>query len=113
MRPGYINLFDNVNKISLKMLRSKYIQSIKNKDLCSFRSGETFTNRLTHEGYIVCINITVYSDDNLAHPLQQAGRVLANVCEAGDDVVQVEVTEGGMVLTLPPHLENRDGYERM
>lgn len=42
------------------------------------------------------------------HPLQQPGRVLADVCEAADDVVQVEVTEGGMVLALPPHLEKRE-----
>lgn len=38
------------------------------------------------------------------HPLQQAGGVLADVREAGDDVVQVEVAEGGVVLALPPHL---------
>lgn len=47
----------------------------------------------------------------LAHPLQQAGGVLADVCEAGDDVVQVEVTEGGVVLTLPPHLEKKERRE--
>lgn len=38
------------------------------------------------------------------HPLQQARRVLADVREAADDVVQVEVAEGGVVLALPPHL---------
>lgn len=43
-----------------------------------------------------------------AHSLQQAGRVLADVCEAGDDVVQVEVAEGGVVLALPPHLDKRE-----
>lgn len=39
------------------------------------------------------------------HPLQQAGRVLADVREAADDVVQVKVAEGGVVFTLPPHLD--------
>lgn len=42
-----------------------------------------------------------------AHPLQQPGGVFTYVCEASDDVVQVEVAEGGMVLTLPPHLKNK------
>lgn len=41
------------------------------------------------------------------HPLQQAGGVLADVREAGDDVVQVEVAEGGVVLALPPHLHRK------
>lgn len=39
------------------------------------------------------------------HPLQQACRVLADVREAADDVVQVKVAEGGVVFTLPPHLD--------
>lgn len=39
------------------------------------------------------------------HPLQQACRVLADVCEAADHVVQVKVAEGGVVFTLPPHLD--------
>lgn len=41
----------------------------------------------------------------MAHSFKQAGGVVADVREAGDDVVQVEVTEGGVVLTLPPHLK--------
>lgn len=39
------------------------------------------------------------------HPLQQARRVLADVREAADDIVQVKVAEGGVVFTLPPHLD--------
>lgn len=39
------------------------------------------------------------------HPLQQARRVLADVREAADDVVQVKVAEGGVVFALPPHLD--------
>ena len=48
-----------------------------------------------------------------AHPLQQACRVLADVREAGDNVVQVKVAEGGVVLTLPPHLEESGGIWEM
>lgn len=39
-----------------------------------------------------------------SHPLEEAGRVLADVGETADDVVQVEVAERGVVLALPPHL---------
>ena len=47
-----------------------------------------------------------------AHPLQQPGRVLADVSEARDDVVQVEVAERGVVLTLSPHLETETSRVR-
>lgn len=40
-----------------------------------------------------------------AHPLQQASGVFTDVREARDDVVKVEVAEGGVILALPPHLE--------
>ena len=42
----------------------------------------------------------------MAHSFEQAGGVVADVREAGDDVVQVEVTECGVVFTLPPHLKS-------
>lgn len=42
-----------------------------------------------------------------AHPLQEASGVFAYVCQPADDVVQVEVTEGGVILTLPPHLRKK------
>lgn len=43
-------------------------------------------------------------DEGRPDPLEEAGRVLADVREAADDVVQVEVAERGVVLALPPHL---------
>lgn len=45
------------------------------------------------------------SHDPPPHPLQQARRVLADVREPADDIVQVKVAEGGVVFTLPPHLD--------
>lgn len=45
------------------------------------------------------------NEKNETHPLEQASGVLADVCEAGDDIVQIKVAEGGVVLTLPPDLE--------
>lgn len=61
----------------------------------------------------VCEPFSACNDGKGAHPLQQASRVLADVRQAADDVVQVEVAEGGVVLTLPPHLKNDDVFQRI
>lgn len=45
----------------------------------------------------------------MTDPLEQPGRVLTDVAESGDDVVQVEVAQCGVVLALPPHLEGTWG----
>lgn len=72
------------------------------------------TERLELTGHLLCTIfdsgiINMLCLNSLAHPLQQAGWVFTDVCEASDDVVQVEVTEGGVILALPPHLEETGG----
>lgn len=39
--------------------------------------------------------------------LEEASRVLADLCEPGDDVVEVEVGQGGVVTALPLHLKQQ------
>lgn len=42
------------------------------------------------------------------HLLQESSGVLTDLHETDDDIVQVQVTEGGMVLALPPHLVQQE-----
>lgn len=39
--------------------------------------------------------------------LEEASRVLADLCEAGNYVVEVEVRQSGVVSTLPLHLKQQ------
>ena len=43
-------------------------------------------------------------DDSCSDLLEQADDVLADLCKAEDDVVSVDVAEGGMVTALSPRL---------
>lgn len=43
----------------------------------------------------------------MRHLLEEASRVLTDLCEAGNDVVEVEVRQSSMVAALPLHLEQQ------
>lgn len=76
-------------------------------EICSFINSSVLSTNAQDRPSFICGHVATA----LAHPLQQASGVLADVREAGDDVVQVEVAEGGVVLTLPPHLEKKGRRE--
>lgn len=49
-------------------------------------------------------SITEEEDDGLADLLKEADDVLADLCQAHNDIVGVDVAEGGVVPALPPGL---------